>query len=111
MVFRAHKGRWINLVAGLLVGAAAQPLGATAAPPAVYTLPLLAAAQQPEAPRPTTASLALTSAGEMQRRGDFETATQILRDVQARQNELSPAEKQELARLLQSSTVSLKSRG
>src|SRR4051794_29112611 len=92
MVARAKAGTWFNLVAGLVVGAAASPLPVGAA-----------AGGRPVAQlggERSHARIYLDAGLDAGRRGDGDAADRYLRAAQARQAELSAAELDELGRAL-----------
>jgi type II secretory pathway component GspD/PulD (secretin) len=95
-VARAKAGSWIKLVAGFVVGAAAQPLFTAVAPVAVSGAALLAAVPVPG--RPSQAHEALNNAIGSHRRGEYEIAAVQFQEVLARQDDLTETEKQEFAR-------------
>ncbi|HWG46540.1 MAG TPA: hypothetical protein VN688_27505 [Gemmataceae bacterium] len=104
MVARAKKRKWVNLVAGLLVGTATQPLALFAGPDTgLSTLDLhadraeLVVAQLSGGA--SRAHLALNGAIEAQRQGDLDAADVRFQEAEARQSDLTPAERDELARL------------
>jgi type II secretory pathway component GspD/PulD (secretin) len=114
MVARAKKRKWVNLVAGLLVGTAAQPLALFAGPDTgLASLSLhaereeLVVAQLGGASR---AHLALNGAIDAQRQGDLDTAAALFREAQARQNDLTPDERRELDRLMAANALAMQSR-
>jgi type II secretory pathway component GspD/PulD (secretin) len=109
MVARAKARSWnkLKLVAGLVVGAALPPWAAAEIPLEVGPPATLVAQLQG---RSNAAHGALTGAIESQRRGDYDTADVLLRDAQAGQEELSPTERQELARAVQTNAAVLKVR-
>jgi type II secretory pathway component GspD/PulD (secretin) len=109
MVARAKARSWnkLKLVAGLVVGAAVPPWTAASVPVEVGP-PATLVAQL--AGRSSSAHAALTGAIESQRRGDYDTADVLLREATAGQEELSPIERQELARAVQANAVVTKAR-
>ncbi len=105
MVARAKKRKWVNFVAGLLVGSAAQPLALFAGPDTGLGSLHLQAENDPPAVvqvmgRQTRAHAALNGAIDAQRQGDLDTAASLFQEAMVRQNDLTPAERDELARLL-----------
>ena len=109
MVARAKKRKWVNFVAGLLVGSAAQPLALFAGPDTGLGSLHLQAESDPPAlvqvmGRQTRAHVALNGAIDAQRQGDLDTAAALFQEAAARQNDLTPAERDELARLLAANT-------
>jgi type II secretory pathway component GspD/PulD (secretin) len=84
------------------------PTAASPAPPAPSTAAPVGA---PDALRqPLRARQVLTSAIEMCRRGEYDAAAQLFREVSVRQYELTTAEQQELQRWLQINTTAVQSR-
>ncbi|HEY7153019.1 MAG TPA: hypothetical protein VH575_03570, partial [Gemmataceae bacterium] len=115
MVARAKKRKWVDLVAGLLVGAAAQPLALWAGPDtSLVAMPLSADREEVVVAQlgggSARARQALSAAIDAQRQGDFDKAATLFREAQARANDLKPDEQQELARLLAANTRALKAR-
>src|SRR5262249_9221160 len=82
--------------------------------PPVTTAPLTPSvppASTTEAPhQPPRARQVLTSAIEMCRRGEYDSAAQLFREVALRQHELTQAEQQELQRWVQINTTAVQSR-
>jgi hypothetical protein len=115
MVARAKKRKWVNLVAILFVGATAQPLALFAGPDTDLGSWHLQAEENPPAVaqltgRPSRAHEALNRAIDAQRQGDLDSAAALFQEAQARQNDLTPAERDELARLLSANTLARKAR-
>ncbi len=92
----ARSRRWVKLVAGLLLGSAAGPLGGETAVSQAFAEPAVSRTQPAQ---PMSASAALRQAGTLQQKGRFEDAALLLRQANGRVAELSAAERQELARL------------
>ena len=112
---RAKKRKWVNLVAGLLVGAAAQPLALFAGPnTGLASLSLHAEREELVVAQlmggASRAHLALNGAIDAQRQGDLDTAAALFREAQARQNDLTPDERRELDRLLAANALAMQSR-
>ncbi|HZV04506.1 MAG TPA: hypothetical protein VE999_05400 [Gemmataceae bacterium] len=115
MVARAQKRKWIDLVAGLLVGAATQPLALLAGPDTGLTL----LPASPERGEQTVAQLgggssrarmALNAAIDAERLGDLDTAAAKYQEAQARANDLSADEQRELTRRLAANGLALRAR-
>src|SRR6516164_5995830 len=114
-VARAKKRKWIDLVAGLLVGAATQPLALLAGPDT--GLALLPAST--ECSEQVVAQLggggsrgrmALNAAIDAERLGDLDTAAAKYQEAQARANDLSADERRELDRRLAANSLALRAR-
>jgi type II secretory pathway component GspD/PulD (secretin) len=99
-VFRAHTIAWVNLVVGLSVGMAAQPLRGMAAPLEVAQV----------SGRPSKAHVALNNAIEAYRRGDYEVADRFFHEAMDRQADLTSTEVQELTSLMQANLNALQAR-
>jgi type II secretory pathway component GspD/PulD (secretin) len=116
MVARAKKRKWVNLVAGLLVGTAAQPLALFAGPnTGLDSLTLHAQREERVVAQlagggASRAHLALNGAIDAQRQGDLDTAAALFREAQTRQNDLTPDERRELDRLLVANALAMQSR-
>ena len=115
MVARAKKRKWVHLVAGLLVGTAAQPLALFAGPDTgLASLSLHAEREELVVAQlmggSSRAHLALNGAIDAQRQGDLDTAAALFREAQARQNDLTPDERRELDRLLAANALAMQSR-
>ncbi len=112
---RANKRKWVNLVAGLLVGTAAQPLALFAGPDiGLSSLQLHADREELVVAQfsggPSRAHVALNGAIDAQRLGDLDTAAALFREAQARQNDLTPDERRDLDRLLAANALALQAR-
>jgi type II secretory pathway component GspD/PulD (secretin) len=115
MVARAKRRKWVNLVAGLLVGTAAQPLTLLAGPDmGGASLPLRADREERVVAQlvggASRAHLALNGAIDAQRQGDLDKASALFREAQARQNDLTPDERRELERLLAANALAVQAR-
>jgi Flp pilus assembly secretin CpaC len=111
-VARAKARRWVQLVAGLLAGLAAQPLGLGVVPDGFFGA---ARAQElrPAAPlsgRPSQAHVALSGAIESYRRGDYEVAATLFQEATARRADLTDTEQEELSRIQAENAVALRAR-
>ncbi len=113
---RAKARSWVKLVAGLIVGTAVQPLWLAAEgadfPTGAGTRRAAGAewlVAQADG-RPSRAHMALTSAIDSQRRGDYEAAATLFQEAGARKADLTPTEQEELARLQEENTSALKAR-
>jgi type II secretory pathway component GspD/PulD (secretin) len=115
MVARAQKRNWIYLVAGLLVGAAAQPLAVLAGPDTGLNF---SPASSPRGKQVVAqlggggsrARMALNAAIEAERLGDLDKAAALYRDAQARANDLTPEERHELESRLAANALALQAR-
>jgi type II secretory pathway component GspD/PulD (secretin) len=105
LVARATAKSWCNLIAGLVAGAALVPASALAG--ADDRGPVLVAQLFGRSSR---AHSALNAGIEAQRRGDYEGAAKLFLDAQARQDDLSAQEREELARLIRDNTLALEAR-
>src|SRR5437016_7163943 len=106
-VARVKAGTWVGSAVGLALapaGAGAAPYGA-AVNTAVGTAPV---AQTPL--RSSRAHMALNSAIEYQRRGDYEQAAAFFAQAQAGQIELTAKERDDLASGLQLNNIALQQR-
>jgi len=115
MVARAKRRKWVNLVAGLLVGTATQPLTLLAGPDrGLSSLQLHADREELVVAQlvggASRAHAALNSAIDAQRQGDLDKAAALFRDAQARQNDLTPDERRELERLLAANALAMQAR-
>jgi type II secretory pathway component GspD/PulD (secretin) len=115
MVARAQKRKWIDLVAGLLVGAATQPLALLAGPDTGLAL-LPASTDRSEQTAAqlgggsSRARMALNAAIDAERLGDLDTAAAKYQEAQARVNDLSADEQRELNRRLAANALALRAR-
>ncbi len=111
-VARAQKRKWMDLVAGLLVGAATQPLALFAGPENNITL--LSASSEREVAQVAGGSsrtrAALNAAIEAERNGDLDKAASLYRQAMTRANEMTPDERSELERRIAANRLSLKAR-
>ncbi len=102
---RATAKTWCNVIAGLVVGVA---------PPALAWAGEGAAGESRQLAqlwgRSSKAHAALTAAVDCQQRGDYEAAASALQEAQTRQDDLTPQEREELARLRQANTQALQAR-
>ncbi len=90
---RAKSRKWVKLVAGLLLGTASPAVQSAFYPEPVETV-------APAAPgRPFQAHDALNKAIEAHRHGDYEIADDLFREAETRKADLTPTEREELARL------------
>jgi type II secretory pathway component GspD/PulD (secretin)/tetratricopeptide (TPR) repeat protein len=101
MVARAKASTWFNLVAGLVVGATAQPLFVRAAPDTTSPVDPQTA---PEVARPAAGST-LGAAAEAIRNGDYDTAASLLQRASA-----ESADGRDLARLRDALAVAVQAR-
>jgi type II secretory pathway component GspD/PulD (secretin) len=109
MVARATAKSWFNLIAGLVVatqGAAAA--GVWAGEGAAHDD--LQVAQTGNWGRSARARAALNSAIDCQRHGDYEAAAGFLQEAQARQDDLTPQDREDLARMAQANAQALQAR-
>jgi type II secretory pathway component GspD/PulD (secretin) len=106
LVARATANTWYNLIAGLVVGAAVSPACALAGAGAADEPKLVAQLWG----RSSRAHAAINSAIECQRRGDYEGAAPLFQEALARQEDLTPQEREELARFVRDNTQALQSR-
>lgn len=112
---RAKARTWVKLVAGLIVGTAVLPLGLAGADD---DLPARSSRRAAEGPwlvaqldgRPSGAHMALNSAIDSQRRGEYEAAATLFQEAAARKADLTPTEQQDLARLQAENAAALKAR-
>jgi type II secretory pathway component GspD/PulD (secretin) len=115
MVARAQKRKWIDLVGGLLVGAATQPLALLAGPDTGFTS-LPAAADGPEqvvaqmSGRSSRARMSLNAGIDAERLGDYDKAASLYHEAQGRANDLTPDERRELERRIAANTLALQAR-
>ncbi len=100
---RVKAGTWFNLVAGLIVGATAQPLYVGAAPDP--TPP-----QAADGVGPSRAGAAMTAAAEALRRGDYDTAAGLLGQADNLKAGCAPAQLAELTRLHDALSVAVQAR-
>jgi type II secretory pathway component GspD/PulD (secretin) len=105
MVARAKASTWFNLVAGLVVGATAQPLFVRAVSPDSASPADTQSA--PETDRPRVGS-ALGAAADALRGGDYDAATDLLR--QAAAQPADPGERSELRRIRDELNVAVQAR-
>ncbi len=115
MVARAQKRKWIDLVAGLLVGAAAQPLALLAGPDSgLASLPAFTQRGEQVVAQlgggSSRARTALNAAIDAERLGDLDKAATLLREAQARANDLTTDERRELDRRLAANALALQAR-
>jgi type II secretory pathway component GspD/PulD (secretin) len=115
MVARAQKRKWIDLIGGLLVGAATQPLALLAGPDTGLTS-LPAAADGSErivaqaSGRSSRARSALNAGIDAERLGEYEKAATLYGEAQARASDLSPDERRELQRRISANTLAIQAR-
>jgi type II secretory pathway component GspD/PulD (secretin) len=95
MVARAFKQVWVSLALGALIA---------------YAISEMGGAWVHAQARPSRARSALTTGIDCLRKGDLELAAQFFQQAQAGEEDLSPAERQELASRLQYVETALKSR-
>ncbi|HEY7307799.1 MAG TPA: hypothetical protein VH643_00425 [Gemmataceae bacterium] len=112
---RANKRKWVDLVAGLLVGAAVQPLALLAGPDASLVPPRLDASGEELVVAQlgggaARARVALNGAIDAQRQGDLDRAAALFTEAQARANDLTPDERRELDHLLAANARAMKGR-
>jgi type II secretory pathway component GspD/PulD (secretin) len=115
MVARAQKRKWIDVVAGLLVGAATQPLallaGSDSGLDSLRTpddrVERIVAQSGGGSSRTRAA---ISAAIEAERSGDLDKAAALFREAMARVNELSPDEREDLQRRTTANTLALQAR-
>src|SRR5947209_3115273 len=106
-VARVKAGTWV----GIAVGLALAPAGAGAAPYEAAVITALGTAPVAQTPmRSSRAHMALNSAIEYQRRGDYEQAAVFFAQAQANQADLTPKECEDLASGLQLNGTALEQR-
>jgi Flp pilus assembly secretin CpaC len=115
MVARARKRKWIDFVGGLLVGAAAQPLALLAGPDTgLSSLPTAQDGQEQIlaqlSGRSSRARMALNAGIEAERLGDYDKAATLYGDAQARANDLTTEERQELERRIAANGLAIQAR-
>jgi type II secretory pathway component GspD/PulD (secretin) len=115
MVARAQKRKWIDLVAGFVVGAATQPLALLAGPDlGVASLPASTTGGEQVVAQlgggSSRARMALNTAIDAERLGDLDKAADLYREAQARANDLTAEERQELERRIAANTLALQAR-
>jgi type II secretory pathway component GspD/PulD (secretin) len=105
MVARATAKSWFNLIAGLVVAAvpAAQAWAGDDAGRDRQVAQLWGG-------RSARAHAALNSAIDSQQHGDYDAAARFLQEAQARQDDLTPQEREELARMVQANGQCLQAR-
>ncbi|MHB1421877.1 MAG: type II secretion system protein GspD [Gemmataceae bacterium] len=114
MVARAQKRNWIDLVAGLLLGAAAQPLALLAGPDSGLAL---LPAPSPRGEQVVAqlgggsrARLALNAAINAERLGDLDKAAELFQEARKRAADLTPEERRELDSRLAVNALALQAR-
>jgi type II secretory pathway component GspD/PulD (secretin) len=106
VVARAKKVTWFNLVAGLVVGATANPFVGGALAYAATSDLVVAQVQS----RAAHTHAALSKAIECQRQGDYEAADTLFKDVLTRLADLTPTELEEYKRFSQDNVTALAAR-
>jgi type II secretory pathway component GspD/PulD (secretin) len=112
-VVRAQKRKWMDLVAGLLVGAATQPLALLAGPESdVAAHPAMSHEREVAqfAGGSTRTRAAINAAIDAERNGDLDKAASLYHQAMERANELSPEERRELERRVAANGLALKAR-
>jgi type II secretory pathway component GspD/PulD (secretin) len=110
-VARAQKRKWIDLVAGLLVGAATQPLALLAGPDSRTVSPAPEERVLAQASGGSTRTrAALNAALDAERSGDLDKADALYREATARANELSPDERRQLQERAAANRLALQAR-
>jgi type II secretory pathway component GspD/PulD (secretin) len=111
-VARAQKRKWIDLVAGLLVGVATQPLALLAGPDAGFAPQATpdSGSMTPLSGGPSRARMALKAAIEAERFGDLDKAATLYREAQARAADLPPDERRELDRRFAANVLAVQAR-
>jgi type II secretory pathway component GspD/PulD (secretin) len=115
MVARAQKRKWIDLIAGLLVGAATQPLALHAG----SDIGLASLPASPDGGEQVVAQLgggssrarmALNAGIDAERLGDLDKAAALFQEARARANDLTAEERRELEQRLAANALALKAR-
>src|SRR5438874_13166116 len=112
MVARSKAKAWMSFVGGVALAGATVPSLMAAAPPGPGTLAVLenlSVIGQTQA-RASRAHVALNSALEANRRGEYSQAAILFQEAQAGFSDLTPQEQQELTRGVESNTTALNAR-
>jgi type II secretory pathway component GspD/PulD (secretin) len=109
-VARPTARTWFNLIAGLVAGALVLPAPVRAEGPPKPEAQAKESLQVAQVGGRGSARAALNAGIEAQRRGDYEAAATSFQIAQVRQDDLTPEERQDLARLMHDNSRALQAR-